>query len=79
MDKFDVNNPFGVEFRPDASTPPPSSPPQPPDDDDDDNDDLPRKEWVWHRLEWHPVNKSDINSIRTLRFGSNRILVCTVL
>ena len=51
MDEFDVNNPFGVEFRPDAPIPP-SSPP-PPDDDDDDNDDddndddgdLQRKEW----------------------------------
>ena len=45
MDEFDVNNPFGVEFRPDAPTPQ-SSPPLPDDDDDDNDDDvLPRKEW----------------------------------
>ena len=45
MDEFDVNNLFGVEFRPNAPIPPSS--PQPPDDDDDDNNDdhLQRKEW----------------------------------
>ena len=48
MDQFDGNNPFGVEFRPDAPLPPSSSSlpssPSPPDYGDDD-DDLPRKEW----------------------------------
>jgi len=51
MDEFDITNPFGDEFRPDAPTPAPSPipPPSPPppsyqevvDDDDDDDDDFP--------------------------------------
>ena len=60
MDEFDRTNPFGEEFRPDASTPPPEPPPpspSPPYQYDDDGDDFlqpppPLMEEKSSRKEW---------------------------